>query len=78
MSKDQLRPLVKKDVFYTGSVQNLREYQSQGSLAAYRQSNLSIPQQKHRGKKSNVEESRKKSPLHTITTFVFVFPSVVI
>ena len=37
------RPLARKDVFYTGSVTNLPEYQSQKSLGSYRQSIVSIP-----------------------------------
>lgn len=34
----------RKDIFYSGSVVNLPEYQSQRSLAGYRQSILSLPQ----------------------------------
>lgn len=37
------RPLARKDVFYSGSVTNLPEYQSQKSLGSYRQSIVSIP-----------------------------------
>nr|XP_023029542.1 monocarboxylate transporter 7-like isoform X1 [Leptinotarsa decemlineata] len=39
-----LPPLARKDVFYGGSVTNLKEFQSQKSLHNYRQSVLSIPQ----------------------------------
>jgi len=42
--KELIRPLSRKDIFYSGSVMNLPEYQSQRSLAGYRQSVLSIPQ----------------------------------
>ncbi|XP_071454653.1 uncharacterized protein [Hetaerina americana] len=38
-----IRPLSRKDIFYSGSVVNLPEYQSQRSLTAYRQSVLSLP-----------------------------------
>lgn len=41
--KDLARPLARKDVFYSGSVTNLPEYQSQKSLGSYRQSIVSIP-----------------------------------
>ncbi|XP_054270039.1 monocarboxylate transporter 4 isoform X2 [Macrosteles quadrilineatus] len=42
--KELIRPLSRKDIFYSGSVMNLPEYQSQRSLAGYRQSVLSLPQ----------------------------------
>ncbi|XP_015120902.1 monocarboxylate transporter 4 isoform X2 [Diachasma alloeum] len=38
-----VRPMSRKDIFYSGSVLNLPEYQSQKSLANYRQSVLSLP-----------------------------------
>ncbi|KAL7294649.1 hypothetical protein TKK_0011952 [Trichogramma kaykai] len=38
-----VRPLSRKDIFYSGSVINLPEYQSQKSLANYRQSVISLP-----------------------------------
>ena len=41
--KDLSRPLARKDVLYTGSITNLPEYQSQKSIASYRQSVVSIP-----------------------------------
>ncbi|XP_033324372.1 monocarboxylate transporter 9 isoform X2 [Megalopta genalis] len=37
-----IRPLSRKDIFYSGSVVNLPEYQSQKSLANYRQSVISL------------------------------------
>ncbi|XP_017781840.1 PREDICTED: monocarboxylate transporter 3 isoform X2 [Nicrophorus vespilloides] len=44
LSKPQIvRPLSRKDIFYSGSVLNLPQYQSQKSLASYRQSVISIP-----------------------------------
>ncbi|XP_001607269.2 monocarboxylate transporter 12-B isoform X3 [Nasonia vitripennis] len=38
-----VRPLSRKDIFYSGSVLNLPEFQSQKSLANYRQSVISLP-----------------------------------
>lgn len=38
-----VRPLSRKDIFYSGSVTNLREYQSQKSLSNYRNSVISLP-----------------------------------
>lgn len=35
--------MARKDIFYSGSIVNLPEYQSQKSLATYRQSVMSIP-----------------------------------
>ncbi|XP_044006609.1 monocarboxylate transporter 3 isoform X2 [Aphidius gifuensis] len=37
-----VRPLSRKDIFYSGSIHNLPEYQSQKSLANYRQSVISL------------------------------------
>ncbi|XP_063534459.1 monocarboxylate transporter 12 isoform X6 [Cydia strobilella] len=39
-----VRPMSRKDIFYSGSVLNLPQYQSQKSLQAYRNSVLSLPQ----------------------------------
>lgn len=41
--KELIRPLSRKDIFYSGSIVNLPEYQSQKSLAGYRQSVISLP-----------------------------------
>lgn len=41
-----VRPMSRKDIFYSGSVLNLPEYKSQKSLSNYRQSILSLPQLK--------------------------------
>lgn len=48
--KDLSRPMARKDVLYSGSVTNLPEYQSQKSLANYRQSIVSIPKATHEEK----------------------------
>lgn len=37
-----VRPMLRKDIFYSGSVTNLREYQSQKSLSNYRNSVVSL------------------------------------
>lgn len=37
-----VRPLSRKDIFYSGSVTNLKEYQSQKSLTNYRNSVVSL------------------------------------
>ncbi|KAL0275555.1 UNVERIFIED_CONTAM: hypothetical protein PYX00_003373 [Menopon gallinae] len=41
--RELIRPMSRKDIFYSGSVVNLPEYQSQKSLAGYRQSVISLP-----------------------------------
>lgn len=72
MSKNQLRPLVKKDIFYSGSVQNLQEYKSHGSLDAYRQSNSSI-QEYNNNRKFRGEISCKNTLIASIIYFLFKF-----
>jgi hypothetical protein len=37
-----VRPMSRKDIFYSGSVTNLKEYQSQKSLTNYRNSVISL------------------------------------
>lgn len=37
-----VRPMSRKDIFYSGSVTNLKEYQSQKSLTDYRNSVISL------------------------------------
>lgn len=37
-----VRPLSRKDIFYSGSVTNLKEFQSQKSLTNYRNSVISL------------------------------------
>ncbi|XP_056648767.1 monocarboxylate transporter 14-like isoform X2 [Diorhabda sublineata] len=50
-----LPPLARQDVLYTGSIRNLKEYQSQKSLHDFRQSMLNIPTDKS---KYSVSSSR--------------------
>ncbi|XP_041979789.1 monocarboxylate transporter 3 isoform X2 [Aricia agestis] len=44
-----VRPMSRKDIFYSGSVLNLPQYQSQKSLQGYRNSVLSLPQSRQTG-----------------------------
>ncbi|XP_069357922.1 monocarboxylate transporter 14 isoform X9 [Maniola hyperantus] len=44
-----VRPMSRKDIFYSGSVINLPQYQSQKSLQGYRNSVLSLPQSRQAG-----------------------------
>lgn len=63
-----VRPLSRKDIFYSGSVLNLPEYQSQKSLANYRQSVISLPKSM-RGvdaKDGDIE----KPPLRTLPLYL--------
>ncbi|KAK9304048.1 hypothetical protein QLX08_004432 [Tetragonisca angustula] len=62
--KQQIRPLSRKDIFYSGSVLNLPEYQSQKSLANYRQSVISLSKSV-RGdiKDTDIEKARQEQAL---------------
>lgn len=40
--------LIRKDIFYSGSIQNLKEFQSQKSLQAYKSSNASLNRDRRR------------------------------
>ena len=42
---EMLRPMSRRDIFYSGSIAHLAQYQSQRSLASYRASVLSLPQE---------------------------------
>lgn len=53
-----VRPLSRKDIFYSGSVLNLPQYQSKQSLASYRQSVVSIPKAS-RGEMGDVEKQER-------------------
>lgn len=63
--KELIRPMSRKDIFYSGSVMNLPEYQSQRSLAGYRQSVLSIPQYSS-NRVNDVEKGPRKSTILTV------------
>ncbi|XP_029177407.1 monocarboxylate transporter 3 isoform X3 [Nylanderia fulva] len=58
-----VRPLSRKDIFYSGSVVNLPEYQSQKSLANYRQSVISIPKSVRGDMKDIDMEKGQQQPL---------------
>ncbi|KMQ96501.1 monocarboxylate transporter 3-like isoform x2 protein [Lasius niger] len=58
-----VRPLSRKDIFYSGSVVNLPEYQSQKSLANYRQSVISIPKSVRGDMKDIDIEKGQQQPL---------------
>jgi hypothetical protein len=57
--KELIRPMSRKDIFYSGSVVNLPEYQSQRSLAGYRQSVISLPRYPVRGPDGEIQDPRK-------------------
>lgn len=63
-----VRPLSRKDIFYSGSVTNLREYQSQKSLTNYRNSVVSLTkfEKQHSGDVRDDPEKQRESEL-TIT-----------
>ncbi|XP_014242664.1 monocarboxylate transporter 3 isoform X2 [Cimex lectularius] len=63
--KELIRPLSRKDIFYSGSVVNLPEYQSQRSLAGYRQSVVSLRYQ-HRGPDGEVVDPPELCPCLTL------------
>ncbi|XP_028165847.1 monocarboxylate transporter 12 isoform X8 [Ostrinia furnacalis] len=51
-----VRPMSRKDIFYSGSVLNLPQYQSQKSLQGYRNSVLSLPQSRQTGDLERAEQ----------------------
>lgn len=55
-----VRPMSRKDIFYSGSVVNLPEYQSQKSLQNYRQSVMSIPRQGRMDGDGDIEKQERK------------------
>jgi len=64
-----VRPLSRKDIFYSGSVVNLPEYQSQKSLANYRQSVVSIPKSV-RGDLKDIDIEKAQQRMYT---FFFIY-----
>ncbi|KAG7202993.1 hypothetical protein KM043_010125 [Ampulex compressa] len=58
-----VRPLSRKDIFYSGSVVYLPEYQSQKSLANYRQSVISLPKSVRGDMKDTDIEKAPQQPL---------------
>lgn len=61
---NMVRPMSRKDIFYSGSVTNLREYQSQKSLTNYRNSVISLTkfEKQHSGGdvRDDVEKQRER------------------
>lgn len=50
-----VRPMSRKDIFYSGSVVNLPEYQSQKSLTNYRNSVMSLAHSGVQSRQGDVE-----------------------
>ena len=66
-----VRPLSRKDIFYSGSVVNLPEYQSQKSLANYRQSVVSIPKSV-RGDLKDIDIEKAQQRMYTFF-FIYIY-----
>lgn len=64
-----VRPMSRKDIFYSGSVLNLPQYQSQKSLQGYRNSVLSLPQSRQTG-----DLERQEREFH-ITIYIIYYIS---
>ncbi|XP_069697848.1 monocarboxylate transporter 14 isoform X3 [Periplaneta americana] len=65
--REMVRPLSRKDIFYSGSVMNLPEFKSQKSLASYRQSVISLPKYaQERGDGVDVEKGTDLCPCLTL------------
>lgn len=60
--REMVRPLARKDIFYSGSVMNLPEFKSQKSLASYRQSVISLP--KYAQERGDIVDPEKGSKQH--------------
>ncbi|XP_067013658.2 monocarboxylate transporter 14 isoform X1 [Anabrus simplex] len=63
--REMVRPMSRKDIFYSGSVVNLPEYKSQQSLASYRQSVISLP--KYATERGDMEKGTDLCPCCTLT-----------
>nr|XP_021207919.1 monocarboxylate transporter 4 isoform X1 [Bombyx mori] len=64
-----VRPMSRKDIFYSGSVLNLPQYQSQKSLQGYRNSVLSLPQSRQTGDLERQEQYDLCPCLHLPNSF---------
>lgn len=62
--REMVRPLARKDIFYSGSVMNLPEFKSQKSLSSYRQSVISLP--KYAQERGDIVDIEKGSRLRSI------------
>ncbi|CAH1278476.1 unnamed protein product [Diabrotica balteata] len=86
--KGSLQPMARKDVLYTGSIQNLKEFQSRTSLAEYRNSVHSIQKPKLSKRQENsccnlseffgnlVDMSLIKNPVFLVLAFASVFAMI--
>lgn len=73
---NMIRPLSRKDIFYSGSVTNLREFQSQKSLTNYRNSVVSLTkyERAHSGDmRDNDLEKGKEQPREYTQCIFFYF-----
>lgn len=71
-----VRPLSRKDIFYSGSVTNLREFQSQKSLSNYRNSVISLPKYEKEmrdARDGDAEKGERKCFFHFISVDDFPF-----
>ncbi|RZF40010.1 hypothetical protein LSTR_LSTR002413 [Laodelphax striatellus] len=59
--KDLIRPMSRKDIFYSGSVINLPEFQSQRSIAGYRASVISLSRRSGREATVSVDRESDKN-----------------
>jgi len=65
--REMVRPMARKDIFYSGSVMNLPEFKSQKSLSSYRQSVISLPKYaQERGDAVDFEKGSKLQQTHGV------------
>lgn len=76
-----VRPMSRKDIFYSGSVTNLREYQSQKSLTNYRNSVISLTKYEREARErdgrdamSEVEKGERMS--FNISSYIHYFSGI--
>lgn len=67
--------LIRKDIFYSGSIQNLKEFQSQKSLQAYKSSNASLNKERRKSssfaviRRDSIDATSIKSTVNKIVDF---------
>jgi hypothetical protein len=70
--REMVRPLARKDIFYSGSVMNLPEFKSQKSLTSYRQSVISLPKYaQERGDVVDMEKGSKLQKTHRLQLHIY-------
>ena len=62
---EMLRPMSRRDIFYSGSIAHLAQYQSQRSLASYRASVLSLPRDGYQEEQHDPSEYRRNHLMGT-------------